>query len=64
MVGEIIEGKADLSVASLTIINERAQYIGFSKPFKYLGMKNTLGASPFENRKNIFAHDFKYRKIM
>ena len=64
MVGEIIEGEADLSVASLTIINERAQYIEFSKPFKYLGMKTTLGASPFENRKNIFAHYLHYNLIL
>lgn len=38
MVGEIVEGQADLIVASLTINNERAQYIEFSKPFKYQGM--------------------------
>ena len=63
MVGEIIEGKADLSVASLTIINERAQYIEFSKPFKYLGMKNSLGASPFENRKNIILEHYLHHKL-
>ena len=38
MVGEVIEGKADLIVASLAINNERAQYIEFSKPFKYQGI--------------------------
>ena len=37
-VGELIDGKADLIVASLTINNERAQYIEFSKPFKYQGI--------------------------
>ncbi|XP_070573690.1 glutamate receptor ionotropic, NMDA 1-like [Ptychodera flava] len=38
MVGELLEGKADLIVAPLTINNERAQYIDFSKPFKYQGL--------------------------
>ena len=37
-VGEIVNGKADLIVAALTINNERAQYIEFSKPFKYQGI--------------------------
>ncbi|XP_057314813.1 glutamate receptor ionotropic, NMDA 1-like [Hydractinia symbiolongicarpus] len=50
MVGEIVEGQADLIVASLTINNERAQYIEFSKPFKYQGItilvkKNTNKSS-------------------
>ena len=40
MVGDIVEGKADLIVASLTINNERAQYIEFSKPFKYQGLSD------------------------
>lgn len=38
MVGELVEGKADLVMASLTINNDRAQYIDYSKPFKYQGM--------------------------
>jgi len=37
-VGEVISGKADLIVASLTVTNERAQYIEFSKPYKYQGI--------------------------
>ena len=41
MVGELLDGEADLIVASLTINNERAQYIDFSKPFKYQGETNT-----------------------
>ena len=64
MVGEIIEGKADLSVASLTIINERAQYIEFSKPFKYLGTKNSLGVSPFKNRKNVLEHYLHHKLFL
>lgn len=38
MIGELIDGKADLVVAPLTIDPERAQYIDFSKPFKYQGL--------------------------
>ena len=38
MVGEILEGESDLIVASLTINNERAKVIDFSKPFKYQGI--------------------------
>ena len=37
-VGEVIDGKADLAIASLTVTNERAQYIEFSKPYKYQGI--------------------------
>lgn len=38
MVGEVIDGHADLIVAALTINNERAQWLEFSKPFKYQGL--------------------------
>lgn len=38
MVGEVIDGQADLIVAALTINNERAQWLEFSKPFKYQGL--------------------------
>lgn len=37
MVGEILEDQADMIVASLTINNERAKVIDFTKPFKYEG---------------------------
>ena len=37
-IGEVIDGKADLIMSSLTINNERAQYIEFSKPYKYQGI--------------------------
>lgn len=36
--GELLGGLADMIVAPLTINNERAQYIEFSKPFKYQGL--------------------------
>ena len=53
MVGEVVEGKADLIMASLTINNDRAQYIEFSKPFKYQGIHNLLFAS-FESSVNTY----------
>ncbi|XP_046844011.1 glutamate receptor ionotropic, NMDA 1-like [Xenia sp. Carnegie-2017] len=37
MVEEILEDQADMIVASLTINNERAKVIDFTKPFKYEG---------------------------
>ena len=38
MMGELLGGLADMIVAPLTINNERAQYLEFSKPFKYQGL--------------------------
>lgn len=37
MVGELLDGSADLIVGPLTINPERAESIAFSKPFKYQG---------------------------
>ena len=38
MIGELIDGKADLIVAPMTINPERAAFIDFTKPFKYQGL--------------------------
>ncbi len=38
LIGELVEEKADLIVAPLTINPERAQVMEFSKPFKYQGI--------------------------
>ena len=38
MMGELVDGNADLIVAPLTINPERAEHIDFSKPFKYQGL--------------------------
>ena len=38
VVGEIVSERADMIVAPLTINPERAEYIEFSKPFKYQGI--------------------------
>ncbi|XP_038074053.1 glutamate receptor ionotropic, NMDA 1-like [Patiria miniata] len=38
MIGELVDGKADMIMAPLTINNERARFIDFSKPYKYQGL--------------------------
>ena len=38
LIGELVNEKADLIVAPLTINPERAQVMEFSKPFKYQGI--------------------------
>ncbi|CAB1318496.1 unnamed protein product [Coregonus sp. 'balchen'] len=46
MMGELLGGLADMIVAPLTINNERAQYIEFSKPFKYQGLTILVKKTP------------------
>lgn len=38
LIGEIVSEQADMIVAPLTINPERAEFIEFSKPFKYQGI--------------------------
>lgn len=38
MIGELVNERADMIVAPLTINPERAEFIEFSKPFKYQGI--------------------------
>jgi len=38
LIGEIVNERADMIVAPLTINPERAEFIEFSKPFKYQGI--------------------------
>ena len=38
MMGELLGGKADLIVAPFVINPERAKYVDFTKPFKFLGI--------------------------
>ena len=38
MIGELIDDRADMIMAPLTINNERARFIDFSKPYKYQGL--------------------------
>lgn len=38
LIGELVNERADMIVAPLTINPERAEFIDFSKPFKYQGI--------------------------
>lgn len=38
LIGELVNDRADMIVAPLTINPERAEFIEFSKPFKYQGI--------------------------
>lgn len=38
IIGELVNEQADMIVAPLTINPERAEFIEFSKPFKYQGI--------------------------
>lgn len=38
LIGELVSERADMIVAPLTISPERAEFIEFSKPFKYQGI--------------------------
>lgn len=38
LIGELVTERADMIVAPLTINPERAEFIEFSKPFKYQGI--------------------------
>lgn len=38
MIGELVYERADMILAPLTINPERAEFIEFSKPFKYQGI--------------------------
>lgn len=49
LIGEIVNERADMIVAPLTINPERAEFIEFSKPFKYQGitiLEKKVCASP------------------
>lgn len=59
MVGEVIDGKADLIVAALTINNERAEWIEFSKPFKYQGLTILVRKDQSRNRLDSFLRPFQ-----
>lgn len=54
MVNEIIEKKADLAVAGLTITYQREQVIDFTKPFLNLGI-SILYKRPKKNTPNLFS---------
>lgn len=59
MVGEVIDGKSDLIVAALTINNERAEWIEFSKPFKYQGLTILVKKESSRNSLDSFLRPFQ-----
>ncbi|CAB3983880.1 glutamate receptor ionotropic, NMDA 1-like, partial [Paramuricea clavata] len=59
MVGEILEEKADMIVAPLTINNERAKVIDFSKPFKYQGITILVKKSENPSSLSSFLRPFQ-----
>lgn len=59
MVGEVIDGKSDLIVAALTINNERAEWIEFSKPFKYQGLTILVKKDQSRNSLDSFLRPFQ-----
>lgn len=54
IVNEMIEKKADLAVAGLTITYQREQVIDFTKPFLNLGI-SILYKRPQKNTPNLFS---------
>lgn len=54
IVGELVSGMADLSVAPMTITPERVTLIEFTKPFKYLGITMLI------KRVSLNIHQFNY----
>ena len=61
MMGELLGGLADMIVAPLTINNERAQYIEFSKPFKYQGL--TILVKKVHDRRQTSTHSHTQRTL-
>ncbi|XP_033629311.1 glutamate receptor ionotropic, NMDA 1-like isoform X1 [Asterias rubens] len=53
MIGEILDGKADMIMAPLTITNERARFVDFSKPYKYQGL--TILVKKMEMNTNLLS---------
>ncbi|KAH9514028.1 Glutamate receptor 1 [Bulinus truncatus] len=54
MIGELIDGVADLAVAPLTITAERERYVDFSKPFMEIGVTIVI-KKPQSQRPGVFS---------
>lgn len=59
MVGDLVNRKADLSVAPLTINPERAKVIDFTKPFKYQGIAMIQKRKPKKAKLESFLQPFR-----
>nr|XP_040571852.1 glutamate [NMDA] receptor subunit 1-like isoform X2 [Lepeophtheirus salmonis] len=60
LIGELVDGTADLIVAPLTINPERAHVMEFSKPFKYQGITILQKRQPRASQLVSFLQPFKY----
>ncbi|XP_077998513.1 glutamate receptor ionotropic, kainate 2-like [Glandiceps talaboti] len=60
MVGQLIEGHADVAVASFTISYERQQYIAFTKPYLDLGLTILMKVKEPERSLFAFLDPFSY----
>lgn len=58
LIGELVAERADMIVAPLTINPERAEFIEFSKPFKYQGI--TILEKKVYNRQMNSTQALKY----
>lgn len=61
LIGEIVYERADMILAPLTINPERAEFIEFSKPFKYQGI--TILEKKVKYLSQIFDPDIGYNEI-
>ncbi|KAK3098360.1 hypothetical protein FSP39_018756 [Pinctada imbricata] len=59
MIGEVIRGESDMIVAPLTINPERADFIDFSKPFKYQGLTILVKKTPKNSNLASFLQPFQ-----
>ncbi|XP_071786751.1 glutamate receptor 4-like [Asterias amurensis] len=61
MVGELVDGKADLAVAPLTITSDRERVIDFTKPFMSLGISIMI-KKPQTTKPDVFSfmHPLSY----
>ncbi|XP_002737751.2 glutamate receptor 2-like [Saccoglossus kowalevskii] len=60
MVGQLIQGKADVAVAPFTISYERQQYIAFTKPYLDLGLTILMKVKEPERSLFAFLDPFSY----
>uniref|UniRef100_A0A1I8HA92 Glutamate receptor n=2 Tax=Macrostomum lignano TaxID=282301 RepID=A0A1I8HA92_9PLAT len=54
MMGEVIRGKADVAIASLTITSERSEYVLFSEPFMNFGL-SVIIKKPQKTKPGMFS---------
>ncbi|XP_075258442.1 uncharacterized protein LOC142350476 [Convolutriloba macropyga] len=61
MVGSVYHGQADLSIGSISITNERSQFVRFSSPYFYSGFAIMVAKKPPEPEKFAFLKPMSWR---